>query len=251
MSKNSKNSVKEPVEERTPAPQPKALNQTAIDPKYIGRLAGTLLGICLVTALLLGAVNQVTKPRIDAALKAKTEALIAVEHTYQPLKDAAQKWLDTMEDGEANQAATKAYVALLEESLMTVDQCLAFAGSPAGKEVFGDKQPEMQAHAQSLKDAGEKYCDCDACKLAKAILDKKEYLNKKSVWIFGGDGWAYDIGYGGLDHVLASGEDVNIFVFDTEGYSNTGETFTAGVVLPKISSLRFIVSSFSPGFPGR
>ena len=80
----------------------------------------------------------------------------------------------------------------------------------------------MQAHAQSLKDAGEKYCDCDACKLAKAILDKKEFLNKKSVWIFGGDGWAYDIGYGGLDHVLASGEDVNIFVFDTEVYSNTG-----------------------------
>ena len=77
MSKNSKNSVKEPVEERTPAPQPKALNQTAIDPKYIGRLAGTLLGICLVTALLLGAVNQVTKPRIDAALKAKTEAAMA------------------------------------------------------------------------------------------------------------------------------------------------------------------------------
>ena len=57
MSKNSKNSVKEPAEERTPAPQPKALNQTAIDPMYIGRLAGTLLGICLVTALLLGAAG--------------------------------------------------------------------------------------------------------------------------------------------------------------------------------------------------
>ncbi|MBQ4426583.1 MAG: pyruvate:ferredoxin (flavodoxin) oxidoreductase [Oscillospiraceae bacterium] len=57
---------------------------------------------------------------------------------------------------------------------------------------------------------------------AKAILDKKEYLGKKSVWIFGGDGWAYDIGFGGVDHVLASGNDVNIFVFDTEVYSNTG-----------------------------
>ena len=54
------------------------------------------------------------------------------------------------------------------------------------------------------------------------ILSKKDYLNKKSVWIMGGDGWAYDIGYGGLDHVLASGEDVNVFVFDTEVYSNTG-----------------------------
>ncbi len=57
---------------------------------------------------------------------------------------------------------------------------------------------------------------------AKSILKEKQYLAKKSIWIFGGDGWAYDIGYGGLDHVLASGEDVNVMVFDTEMYSNTG-----------------------------
>ena len=62
----------------------------------------------------------------------------------------------------------------------------------------------------------------DGCPVAPGILENKEYLAKKSVWIFGGDGWAYDIGYGGLDHVLASGEDVNVFVFDTEVYSNTG-----------------------------
>ena len=62
----------------------------------------------------------------------------------------------------------------------------------------------------------------DGCPVAPAILEEKDYLAKKSVWIFGGDGWAYDIGYGGLDHVLASGEDVNVFVFDTEVYSNTG-----------------------------
>ena len=60
------------------------------------------------------------------------------------------------------------------------------------------------------------------CDLSKEILDKKQYLAKKSVWIFGGDGWAYDIGFGGLDHVLASGENVNVMVFDTEMYSNTG-----------------------------
>ncbi|MDD6146320.1 MAG: pyruvate:ferredoxin (flavodoxin) oxidoreductase [Oscillospiraceae bacterium] len=60
------------------------------------------------------------------------------------------------------------------------------------------------------------------CALCKDILDNSEYLAKKSVWIFGGDGWAYDIGYGGLDHVLASGQDVNVMVFDTEVYSNTG-----------------------------
>ncbi len=62
----------------------------------------------------------------------------------------------------------------------------------------------------------------DKCEHCAKILAEKDYLSKKSVWIFGGDGWAYDIGFGGLDHVLASGEDVNIMVFDTEVYSNTG-----------------------------
>ena len=59
-------------------------------------------------------------------------------------------------------------------------------------------------------------------KLSGTVLEKKQYLGKKSVWILGGDGWAYDIGFGGLDHVIASGENVNIMVFDTEMYSNTG-----------------------------
>ncbi len=62
----------------------------------------------------------------------------------------------------------------------------------------------------------------NGCPDAQAAIDKRDYLGKKSVWIFGGDGWAYDIGFGGLDHVLASGEDVNVMVFDTEMYSNTG-----------------------------
>ncbi len=60
------------------------------------------------------------------------------------------------------------------------------------------------------------------CPVAPQILAEKQFLSKKAVWIFGGDGWAYDIGFGGLDHVLASGEDVNVMVFDTEVYSNTG-----------------------------
>ena len=60
------------------------------------------------------------------------------------------------------------------------------------------------------------------CPHSKEILADKEYLSKKSMWIFGGDGWAYDIGFGGVDHVLASGQNVNVFVFDTEVYSNTG-----------------------------
>ena len=65
-------------------------------------------------------------------------------------------------------------------------------------------------------------CGCKCDKLVAEILSEKDCLVKKSVWIFGGDGWAYDIGYGGLDHVLASGEDVNVLVLDTEVYSNTG-----------------------------
>ncbi len=148
--------------------------------------------------------------KIRDDLKAKTEALIAVAWAQPALKEAAQKWLDTYKDGTANQEAAKAYIAALEENICTVDELIN----------CGD--PKFAAHGQELKDAGKKYCDCDACKLAEGILSKKEYLSKKSVWIFGGDGWAYDIGYGGLDHVLASGEDVNVFVFDTEVYSNTG-----------------------------
>ena len=171
---------------------------------------------------------------IRERLAAKTRALIAVEWAQPALKEAAQKWLDTMEDGDANQKAAKEYVAALEQGICTVDELAAI--------------PQMKDHAAELKAKGEKFCDCDACKLVKDILDEKEYLGKKSVWIFGGDGWAYDIGFGGVDHVLASGEDVNIFVFDTEVYSNTGgqaskasnigqvaQFAAAGKVMPKKS----------------
>ena len=145
---------------------------------------------------------------IRDSLIEKTKALIAVEWTNADLKAAAQKYLDTVNDLEANAEATKAYVAALEENVSTVDELAA--------------NEKFAAHAAELKAKGEKYCDCDACALGADILSKKDYLSKKSVWIFGGDGWAYDIGFGGVDHVLASGEDVNIFVFDTEVYSNTG-----------------------------
>ena len=158
---------------------------------------------------------------IRSRLADKTRALLE-SNACAELKDAAQKWLDTMEDGAANAEATKNYIAALEDGLVTVDELAAFAASDAGKQLFGDKQGEVVSHAQALKAEGKPYCDCPACKLAAEILQEKEYLVKKSVWIFGGDGWAYDIGYGGLDHVIASGEDVNIFVFDTEVYSNTG-----------------------------
>ncbi len=93
---------------------------------------------------------------------------------------AAKKYLETYNDGEANQAATAEFLAVME-------------AKPA--------------------------CDCERY---QRIMANKDFLNKKSCWIFGGDGWAYDIGFGGLDHVLAQDEDVNVFVFNTEVYSNTG-----------------------------
>ena len=110
--------------------------------------------------------------KIRDDLKAKVE-------TIADKVPEAAKWLETYNDADANQAASKELVAALEK------------------------------------------LDC-GCDTRAEILAKKDYLNKKSCWIFGGDGWAFDIGFGGVDHVLASGEDVNIFVFNTEVYSNTG-----------------------------
>ena len=127
---------------------------------------------------------------IRSRLADKTRALLAVEWCTPAIGETAQKWLDTMEDGAANAEATKAYIAALEDGLCTVDELLASC------------KPEIQAFGKELQAKGEKLCQCDACKLAAEILQEKEYLVKKSVWIFGGDGWAYDIGYGGLDHVL-------------------------------------------------
>ena len=146
--------------------------------------------------------------KIREDLADKTRQLIAVEWARPELKAAAQAWLDTMDDGTANAEPTKAYVKALEESICTVEELAAM--------------PQLAEHAAELKAKGALLCDCEACTLAADILSKKEYLAKKSMWIFGGDGWAYDIGYGGLDHVIASKQDVNIFVFDTEVYSNTG-----------------------------
>ena len=88
---------------------------------------------------------------------------------------------------------------------------------------FEDREPSKVASANLLKALeGCNNCGCEADELVKEIIADKDCLAKKSIWIFGGDGWAYDIGYGGLDHVLASGEDVNVLVLDTEVYSNTG-----------------------------
>ena len=92
------------------------------------------------------------------------------------------------------------------------------AACQAWLDTYNDGEANKAATKALIENLEAKVC----CDTVKDILSKKEYLSKKSVWIFGGDGWAYDIGFGGVDHVLASGEDVNIFVFDTEVYSNTG-----------------------------
>ena len=98
------------------------------------------------------------------------------------LKEAAEKWLEAFDSNEESKPASRKLAAALADT-------------------------QLEGEAQELKEA---------------ILAAKEHLSKKSMWMYGGDGWAYDIGYGGLDHVIATGEDVNILVVDTEVYSNTG-----------------------------
>jgi pyruvate-ferredoxin/flavodoxin oxidoreductase len=102
----------------------------------------------------------------------------------QGLRDALEAWLEKMQDGEASKVLSQQVIDWVEEEL---------------------DNPETPSHS-----------------LLVEILQQSDYLVKKSVWVFGGDGWAYDIGYGGLDHVLAMGEDINVLVLDTEVYSNTG-----------------------------
>jgi pyruvate-ferredoxin/flavodoxin oxidoreductase len=108
---------------------------------------------------------------------------------------------------------------------------LRMSEAVSGNTVKGDTKTSFEEwlnakdNAEASKVASEKViaaCEKDKSEITKEILSLKQYLVKKSHWIFGGDGWAYDIGFGGLDHVIASGEDVNILVLDTEVYSNTG-----------------------------
>ncbi len=141
-----------------------------------------------------------------ARLANTVEKLIALDWAGDTIKETGKKWLEAMDDGEASKATSKEFIAALEDGVAyTAEDGANFTGEYA-----------------KYWDAENTQCLCEACALAREVLDSKDILVKKSVWIFGGDGWAYDIGYGGLDHVIASGEDVNILVLDTEVYSNTG-----------------------------
>ena len=110
----------------------------------------------------------------------------------------------------------------LVEEIAASDKASAEFKAAAAKFIeTKDNTRENSPAAEALIAELEKAANA-GCEKSKEVLAKKDYLAKKSVWIFGGDGWAYDIGFGGLDHVLASGENVNVMVFDTEMYSNTG-----------------------------
>ena len=129
-------------------------------------------------------MNLATKQR-RAGVADAVEKLIAVDWCDADIKAAGKEWLEKMDDAEGSRIAGDKLVAACEDAICDG-------------------------------------CDCDACVLARKVVEGKDLLTKKSMWIFGGDGWAYDIGYGGLDHVLAMDEDVNVLVVDTEVYSNTG-----------------------------
>ncbi|MDR1330700.1 MAG: pyruvate:ferredoxin (flavodoxin) oxidoreductase [Tannerella sp.] len=147
----------------------------------------------------------------------KTKALMAIEWAQQRVKDAAQAWLDNMNDGgAAGRKAADDYAAALEWGVASIDEVIAYFESA------GAEHAEPLAQMKALKAAGVTDCPCPACTLCKELLELKHYFMKRSQWIIGGDGASYDIGYGGLDHVIASGENVNILVLDTEVYSNTG-----------------------------
>lgn len=120
--------------------------------------------------------------QIRDGIEENMEALIK-NGVESRLKEAFEEWISAKNDGEGSKAASANIISLLQNTEIT--------------------------------DSGNKH-------LINEILRHKDYLVKRSQWIIGGDGWAYDIGYGGLDHVMASGEDINALVFDTEIYSNTG-----------------------------
>jgi pyruvate-ferredoxin/flavodoxin oxidoreductase len=147
--------------------------------------------------------------------RAKLVALVEVildyaEHCYPPLLEAAKKWLEVRDDGEASKAAAEELeLQLIESTTMSIEEKEGFqTHAPEAFEQFWDKEHDR--------------CGCPACEHCREILAMSDLFVKPSFWCFGGDGWAYDIGYGGLDHVIASGENINVFVFDTEVYSNTG-----------------------------
>ena len=148
-----------------------------------------------------GMLLAIIQRREKAAEVAK--AVASVDFCEDGLKEAINEWLEVMHDGEKSKAASAKLISALEYGIADYDDMKG-----------------TQWEDDFVK-AGNR-CLCPACEGARQLLAMKDVLIKKSFWAFGGDGWAYDIGYGGLDHAIAMGLDLNIFVMDTEVYSNTG-----------------------------
>jgi len=136
---------------------------------------------------------------------------------------------DNAEYGYGMMLANNQIRSRLEKSVAALAECAECAGTDVAQaagewlETKNDSGLNAAASDKLLKAVKDAKLDADCCKAAVSELIKdSDYLAKKSIWVFGGDGWAYDIGFGGLDHVLAQNENINILVFDTEVYSNTG-----------------------------
>ncbi|MDO4553255.1 MAG: pyruvate:ferredoxin (flavodoxin) oxidoreductase, partial [Bacillota bacterium] len=127
--------------------------------------------------------------QIRAKIEENMRALLELDTLLPEVREAFEGWIAAKEDGQASRAAGEKVLAAIELARSTRKDC--------DRESRGSR-------------------------LVEEILERKDFLTKRSIWALGGDGWAYDIGYGGLDHVLASGENINVLVFDTEVYSNTG-----------------------------
>lgn len=151
---------------------------------------------------------------IRSRLKDMTEQLLLREPD-DTLKAALEKWLHTFSDGAANMAASDYLADALYHYINATD---------FNVNEDTDVNISAKSHLEKLR-------------LCRELLAEKDFLNKKSQWVFGGDGWAYDIGFGGLDHILASGRNINVMVFDTEVYSNTGGQ--ASKATPTGSSAKF------------
>ena len=173
--------------------------------------------------------------KMQESLAEKAQALLGIDYAQPRVKEAAQRWLDNRHDGGAEgRAAAEDFAEAAAWSVALIDESIAYAES------LGADGAEMAEQMKAAKAAGAKYCPCPACTICLEIYENRDFLMKKSVWAVGGDGWAYDIGYGGLDHVIASGENVNILVFDTEVYSNTGGQ--ASKATPEAAIAKFAAS---------
>ena len=160
---------------------------------------GTLLVLCIVLLTGCGCQHEWQ----EATCKAAKTCALCGETEGEPAEHTPEAWVVTSVDTQALSMAQDLNCAVCGELIATKDS--STLNGPASKKLI----KALEA------------CNCDNAD-RKNILDNKDYLSKKSQWILGGDGWAYDIGFGGVDHVLASAQDVNILVFDTEVYSNTG-----------------------------